>query len=64
MVCQTLSQKNPSQKRTCGAAQGLGPEFKPQHHIHKKNSPGDCHAQMSWLRKKDLFQELGQIFLK
>jgi hypothetical protein len=30
-VCETLSQKNPSQKRVGGVAQGEGPEFKPQH---------------------------------
>jgi hypothetical protein len=28
----TLSQKNPSQKRAGGVAQGVGPEFMPQHH--------------------------------
>jgi hypothetical protein len=27
-VCETLSQQNPSQKRTGGVAQGVGPEFK------------------------------------
>jgi hypothetical protein len=27
---ETLSQKNPSQKRTGGVAQSVGPEFKPQ----------------------------------
>jgi hypothetical protein len=26
-VCKTLSQKNPSQKRAGGVAQGVGPEF-------------------------------------
>jgi hypothetical protein len=35
IVCQTLSQKNPSQKRAGGVAQGLGPEFNPQY--YKKN---------------------------
>jgi hypothetical protein len=29
---QTLSRKNPSQKRAGGVAQGVGSEFKPQHH--------------------------------
>jgi hypothetical protein len=28
-VHETLSQKNPSQKRAGGLAQGIGPEFKP-----------------------------------
>jgi hypothetical protein len=29
---ETLSGKNPSQKRTGGVVQGEGPEFKPQYH--------------------------------
>jgi hypothetical protein len=28
IVCKSLSQKSPSQKRVCGMAQGVGPEFK------------------------------------
>jgi hypothetical protein len=36
IVCETLSQKNPSQKRVGGVAQGEGPEFKPQYHKKKK----------------------------
>jgi hypothetical protein len=28
--------KNPSQKRADGVVQGVGPEFKPQHHKKKK----------------------------
>jgi hypothetical protein len=32
----TLSQKNPSQERAGGVAQGIGPEFKPQYHKKKK----------------------------
>jgi hypothetical protein len=36
IVCETLSQKNPSQKRAGEVAQGLGPEFKPQYHKKKK----------------------------
>jgi hypothetical protein len=32
IVHETLSQKNSSQKRTGGVAQGEGPEFKPQYH--------------------------------
>jgi hypothetical protein len=28
IVCKTLSRKSPSQKRTGGMAQGVGPEFK------------------------------------
>jgi hypothetical protein len=31
IVHETLSQKNPSQKRTGGVAQGVGPEFKLQY---------------------------------
>jgi hypothetical protein len=34
-VCETLSQKNPLQKRAGGMAQGTGPEFKPQYHKQK-----------------------------
>jgi hypothetical protein len=29
IVCETLFQKSPSQKRAGGVAQGVGPEFKP-----------------------------------
>jgi hypothetical protein len=36
IVCETLSQKNPSQKRAGGVAQGEGPEFKPQYCKKKK----------------------------
>jgi hypothetical protein len=32
-VHETLSQKNPSQKRVRGVAQGIDPEVKPQYHI-------------------------------
>jgi hypothetical protein len=35
IVHETLSQKNPSQKRAGGVAQGIGPEFKPS--TKKKN---------------------------
>jgi hypothetical protein len=35
IVLKTLSQKKPSQKRAGGAAQGVGPEFKPQ---YRKNN--------------------------
>jgi hypothetical protein len=31
IICETLSRKNPSPKRACGVAQGVGPEFKPQY---------------------------------
>jgi hypothetical protein len=36
IVHETLSPKNPSQKRAGGVAQGVGPEFKPQYHKKKK----------------------------
>jgi hypothetical protein len=35
IVHETLSRKNPSQKRTGGVAQGIGPEFKPQYQKQK-----------------------------
>jgi hypothetical protein len=35
IICETLSQKNPSPKRVGGVAQGVGPEFKPQYHKNK-----------------------------
>jgi hypothetical protein len=38
IVCETLSQKNPSRKRTGGVAQGEGPKFKPQYRKKKKKS--------------------------
>jgi hypothetical protein len=37
MVCETLSQKNASQKRAGRVAQGIGPEFKPQSTKNKTN---------------------------
>jgi hypothetical protein len=37
IVCETLSQKNPSQKMAGGEAQGVGPEFKPQYSKNKNN---------------------------
>jgi hypothetical protein len=36
IVHETLSQKNPSQKRAGGVAQGTGSEFRLQHHKKKK----------------------------
>jgi hypothetical protein len=36
IVFETLSWKNPSQKKASGVAQGVGPEFKPQYHQKKK----------------------------
>jgi hypothetical protein len=36
IVCKILSQKNPSQKRVGGVAQGAGPEYKSQYHKKKK----------------------------
>jgi hypothetical protein len=36
IVHETLSQKNPSQKRAGGVAQGVDPELKPLYHKKKK----------------------------
>jgi hypothetical protein len=36
IVPKTLSQKNTSQKRAGGMAQGVDSEFKPQNHTHTK----------------------------
>jgi hypothetical protein len=36
IVFETLSQKNPSQKRAGGVAQGVGSEFRPQYCKKKK----------------------------
>jgi hypothetical protein len=36
IVCETLSQRNPTQERAGGVAQGVGPEFKPQNPKTKK----------------------------
>jgi hypothetical protein len=41
VVLETLSLKNPSQKRAGGVAQGIGPEFKPQYH-KQNNNKKDC----------------------
>jgi hypothetical protein len=38
VVLETLSQKNPSQKRVGRVAQGVGLEFKPQNQKKKKKS--------------------------
>jgi hypothetical protein len=38
IVPETLFQKNPSQKRASGVAQGVSPEFKPQYGKKKKKS--------------------------
>jgi hypothetical protein len=38
IVWDTLSRKNPSQKRADGVAQGVGPEFKPQYRIKKRRA--------------------------
>jgi hypothetical protein len=40
-VCETLSQKNPTQKRA-GVAQGEGPEFKLQYHKEKRIKALNC----------------------
>jgi hypothetical protein len=37
IVCETLSQKNPAQKRDGGVVQVVGPEFKPQYQKKKKD---------------------------
>jgi hypothetical protein len=37
IVQETLSQKNPSQKRAGRVAQGVSPQFKHQYHQKKKN---------------------------
>jgi hypothetical protein len=39
IVCKSLSlKKKKSQKRACEVAQGIGPEFKPQHCKKKKSA--------------------------
>jgi hypothetical protein len=38
LFCETLSQKNPSQKRAGGVAQDAGPEFKPQYHKQQQQN--------------------------
>jgi hypothetical protein len=35
IVCETLSPRNPSQKRAGGVTQGVGPQFKPQYQKKK-----------------------------
>jgi hypothetical protein len=37
-VCETISQKNLSDKRAGGMAQGVSPEFKPQYQKKKKKN--------------------------
>jgi hypothetical protein len=38
IVCETLSQKHPTQKKAGKVGQGVGPEFKPQYQKRKKES--------------------------
>jgi hypothetical protein len=35
-------EKNPSQNRVGGVAQGKGPEFKPQYHTKKYDGQSEC----------------------
>jgi hypothetical protein len=37
-VMRPYLEKNPTQKRADGVTQGIGPEFKPQHHKKKKET--------------------------
>jgi hypothetical protein len=43
-IRETLSRKNPSQKRAGGVVQGIDPEFKPQYGKNKevKEAPNPC----------------------
>jgi hypothetical protein len=45
IVWETLSQKNPSQKRDGGVDQGVGPEFKLQYHKKKKKKKKEKSSQ-------------------
>jgi hypothetical protein len=47
IVCETLSQKNPSHKRTGGVIQGIGPECKLQY-CKKQKEIKLCHLQ-EWM---------------
>jgi hypothetical protein len=49
--------KNPSQKRVGGVAQGAGPEFEPQYHIHTRKRKVGWVDIMNWV--KDLCKEPG-----
>jgi hypothetical protein len=48
IVLETLSQKNPSQKRAGGVAQGEGPEFKPQYRKKQKQNTCEESIEMWW----------------
>jgi hypothetical protein len=37
ILCETLPQKYPTQKKAGGVAQGVGPEIKPQYHKKKRH---------------------------
>jgi hypothetical protein len=50
MVCKTLFQKNPSQKRLEELCQGEGPEFKPQYHKKKKENSQHENGLVEWLK--------------
>jgi hypothetical protein len=49
IVSKTLSQKNPSQKRAGGVAQGVGSEFKPQYHTKKRIRLDNKQAVLAFL---------------
>jgi hypothetical protein len=46
IVCEPLSQKNPSQKSAGGVAKGVGPEFKPQKKKRKKRKYGELEKSL------------------
>jgi hypothetical protein len=51
-VCESQSQKNPSQKWAGGVPQGVGPKFKPQYYKTKQNKKTQYH------KKKNFFSIL------
>jgi hypothetical protein len=62
IVCRTLSQKNPSQKRDGGAAQGVDLKFKPQY-CKKKNSLEKPQMDTSILKEAEILKyvKVGRI---
>jgi hypothetical protein len=60
IVHETLSQKNSSQKRAGGVAQGVGPEFKPQYNKRKRKVKRACALRgVSLYHPNQIQQELG-----
>jgi hypothetical protein len=51
---------HPSQKRCCGVAQGVGPEFKPQYRKQTNNNKRELQASLGYIHNKNLSKKNNQ----